>query len=45
MLRIPTAPVWAAVSLILGVSTLLQLIVMIRTARGDYPDDPMTAVD
>jgi len=45
MLRIPTAPVWAAVSLILGVSTLLQLVVMIRTARGDYPDDPMTAVD
>ncbi len=45
MLRIPTAPVWAAVALILGVSTLLQIVVIIRTARGDYRDDVTIAVD
>ena len=45
MLRIPTAPVWAAVALILGLSTLLQIVVIIRTARGDYRDDVTIAVD
>jgi TRAP-type C4-dicarboxylate transport system permease small subunit len=45
MLRIPAAPVWAAVALILGLSTLLQIVVIIKTARGDYLDNPMTAVD
>lgn len=45
MLRIPTAPVWAAVALILGVSTLLQIVVIIRTARGDDRDDVTIAVD
>jgi TRAP-type C4-dicarboxylate transport system permease small subunit len=45
MLRIPTAPVWAAVALILAVSTFLQIVVIIKTARGDYRDSPVTAVD
>ncbi len=36
MLRIPTAPVWGAVALILGVSAVLQLIVGFKTVRGDY---------
>jgi len=45
MLRIPAAPVWAAVAIILGVSTLLQMVVIIKTVRGDYRDDPVTAVD
>jgi TRAP-type C4-dicarboxylate transport system permease small subunit len=45
MLRIPTTPVWAAVALILGLSTLLQVVVIIRTARGDYRDGVTIAVD
>ena len=36
MLRIPTAPVWAAVTLIIGISTALQIVVGIKTLRGDY---------
>jgi C4-dicarboxylate transporter DctM subunit len=36
MLRIPTAPVWGAVALILGLSAILQLIVGFKTLRGDY---------
>jgi TRAP-type C4-dicarboxylate transport system permease small subunit len=36
MLRIPTAPVWGAVALILGISVLLQAVVILKTARGDY---------
>ena len=45
MLRIPAAPVWAAVALILGLCTLLQVVVIIRTARGDYRDGVTMAVD
>jgi TRAP-type C4-dicarboxylate transport system permease small subunit len=39
MLRIPTAPVWAAVALIFGISAILQIVVGIKTARGDYVHD------
>src|SRR5271163_3111596 len=39
MLRIPTAPVWAAVAVILGISALLQIVVGIKTLRGDYRDE------
>jgi TRAP-type C4-dicarboxylate transport system permease small subunit len=45
MLRIPTAPVWAAVAFILGISALLQIVVIIKTARGDFHDHVITAVD
>jgi TRAP-type C4-dicarboxylate transport system permease small subunit len=45
MLRIPTAPVWAAVALILGISAVLQIVVGIKTLRGDYTDGYPTAVD
>jgi hypothetical protein len=36
MLRIPTAPVWGTVALILGISALLQAAVAFKTFRGDY---------
>jgi TRAP-type C4-dicarboxylate transport system permease small subunit len=39
MLRVPAAPVWGAVAAILGVSALLQIVVGIKTFRGDYLDD------
>lgn len=39
MLRIPTAPVWAAVALILGISALLQLVVSAQILHGDNPDE------
>jgi TRAP-type C4-dicarboxylate transport system permease small subunit len=42
MLRIPTAPVWAAVALILSISAILQIVVGIKTLRGDYLDDRPT---
>jgi TRAP-type C4-dicarboxylate transport system permease small subunit len=45
MLRIPTAPVWAAVALILGISAVLQIVVGIKTARGDFLDEAATRVD
>jgi TRAP-type C4-dicarboxylate transport system permease small subunit len=46
MLRIPSAPVWAAVAAILGVSALLQAAVTLQTLRGDYLAEPSpTAVD
>ena len=45
MLRIPTAPVWAAVALILGISAVLQIVVGIKTLRGDYRDELSTAAD
>ena len=45
MLRIPTAPVWAAVALVLAISTLMQIVVIIKTARGDYRDHLVTVVD
>ena len=38
MLRIPTAPVWGAVALILGISAVLQIVVGVKILRGDYPD-------
>lgn len=38
MLRIPSAPIWGAVAVILGISALLQIVVGIKIARGDYPD-------
>jgi TRAP-type C4-dicarboxylate transport system permease small subunit len=38
MLRIPSAPVWAAVAMILGISALLQIVVGIKILHGDYPD-------
>jgi TRAP-type C4-dicarboxylate transport system permease small subunit len=45
MLRIPTAPVWAAVALILGISAVLQIVVGIKTVRGDYRDELSTGAD
>jgi len=45
MLRIPTAPVWAAVALILGISAVLQIVVGIKTLRGDYRDELPTRAD
>jgi TRAP-type C4-dicarboxylate transport system permease small subunit len=36
MLRIPTSPVWAAVAAVLGISALLQAVVVIKSLRGDY---------
>jgi len=45
MLRIPTAPVWAAVALILGISAVLQIVVGIKTLRGDYRDELSTGAD
>jgi hypothetical protein len=40
MLRIPTAPVWAAVAVILGISALLQAVVVFKTVHGDYLAEP-----
>jgi hypothetical protein len=40
MLRIPTAPVWAAVAAILGISALLQVAVFFKTLHGDYLAEP-----
>ena len=45
MLRIPTAPVWGAVALILGISALLQAAVAFKTLRGDYLAEVSPAVD
>jgi TRAP-type C4-dicarboxylate transport system permease small subunit len=45
MLRIPTAPLWAAVALILAISAVLQIVVGVKTLRGDYPDEAPTVVD
>ncbi len=45
MLRIPAAPVWAAVALILGISAALQVVVGIKTLRGDYPDESVTRAE
>jgi C4-dicarboxylate transporter, DctM subunit len=46
MLRIPTAPVWGAVALILGISALLQAAIAFKTLRGDYlADASPTIVD
>jgi TRAP-type C4-dicarboxylate transport system permease small subunit len=38
MLRIPSAPVWGAVAAILAISALLQIVVAIKTVRGDDSD-------
>jgi TRAP-type C4-dicarboxylate transport system permease small subunit len=45
MLRIPTAPVWTAVAVILGISALLQIVVGIKTLRGDYRDELSIGAD
>jgi succinate dehydrogenase hydrophobic anchor subunit len=45
MLRIPTAPIWAAIALILGISAVLQIVVGIKTLRGDYLDERPTGAD
>jgi TRAP-type C4-dicarboxylate transport system permease small subunit len=37
MLRIPSAPVWGAVALVLGISALLQMVVGLRILRDDHP--------
>jgi TRAP-type C4-dicarboxylate transport system permease small subunit len=39
MLRIPAAPFWSAVAVVLGISALLQIVVGIKVFRGDYADD------
>jgi TRAP-type C4-dicarboxylate transport system permease small subunit len=39
MLRIPSAPVWGAVAIILGISALLQIVVGFKTIRGEYSDE------
>jgi len=36
MLRIPAAPVWGAVAVILAISAALQIVVGLKTLRGDY---------
>jgi TRAP-type C4-dicarboxylate transport system permease small subunit len=38
MLRIPSAPVWGAVAVILGISALLQIVIGIKILHGDYAD-------
>ncbi len=38
MLRIPSAPVWGAIAVILGISALLQIVVGVQILRGDYPN-------
>jgi TRAP-type C4-dicarboxylate transport system permease small subunit len=45
MLRIPTAPVWAAVAVILGISALLQFGITLKTVRGDYLAEPSPTTD
>ena len=45
MLRIPAAPVWAAVALILGISAVLQIVVGIKTFHGDYLDGHPKSAD
>jgi C4-dicarboxylate transporter, DctM subunit len=45
MLRIPSAPFWGAVALILGISAVLQIVVGIKILRGDHRDERLeTAV-
>jgi TRAP-type C4-dicarboxylate transport system permease small subunit len=45
MLRIPSAPFWSAVAVILGISALLQIVVGIKILRGDHRDErPETVV-
>jgi TRAP-type C4-dicarboxylate transport system permease small subunit len=45
MLRIPTAPVWAAVAVILGISALLQVGIVLNTVRGNYLAGPSPTID
>ena len=45
MLRIPTAPVWGAVASIFGISAVLQIVVCIKTLRGDYMNGRLTSAD
>ncbi|MGP0091803.1 MAG: TRAP transporter small permease [Xanthobacteraceae bacterium] len=45
MLRIPSAPVWWAVAIMLAISALLQVVVAVEILRGDHPGGrPETAV-
>ncbi len=45
MLRIPSAPFWSAVAVILGISALLQIVVGVKILYGDHRDErPETAV-
>ncbi|MGO9701274.1 MAG: TRAP transporter small permease subunit [Xanthobacteraceae bacterium] len=45
MLRIPSAPFWGAVAVILGISALLQIVVGFKILHGDHRDErPETAV-
>ena len=45
MLRIPTAPVWGTVALILAISAALQFVVAIKTLRGVYLGAPPPSAD
>ena len=45
MLRIPTAPTWGSIAVILGISVLLQLAVIFKTLRGDYFGAPSANFD
>jgi TRAP-type C4-dicarboxylate transport system permease small subunit len=45
MLRIPTAPVWGTVALILAISAALQFVVAIKTLRGAYLGAPPPSAD
>ncbi len=38
MLRIPAAPFWWGVAAMLWISVVLQIVVTVRYARGDYAD-------
>ncbi len=38
MLRIPSAPVWAAVALVVAISAALQIVVGFKILRGYFPD-------
>jgi TRAP-type C4-dicarboxylate transport system permease small subunit len=45
MLGIPTAPVWAAVAAVIGISALLQVVVILKTLRGDYLGETSPTTD
>ena len=45
MLRIPSAPFWGAVAVVLGISALLQIVVGLKILHGDHWDErPETVV-
>jgi len=39
MLRVPAAPVWGGIAVILAISSLLQIVVGVKTFHGDYLSD------